>query len=142
MIGSFALSWAERKDELKKYIETHPQREYGESYIGLVRLLFNIVINPDVKNGDYYRIDKDDIDEIDHDTYCGTLIFVLHKSEYPSVSDYVYTSVEYGSCSVCDTLQGIQSDDVSELPNEKQVEGYMQLLLNLLQNCHLMKGEE
>ena len=138
MIESFVQSWEKHKDELKKYIETHPQAEYGGSYIDLVRLLFNIIINTDIK-GDYYRTD-DDIVEIDHNTYQGTLIFVLHKSVSPCVYDYVYTSVDYGSCSGCDTLQGIQSCNMSESPDEEQVDGYMQLMLNLLQNCHLMKG--
>ena len=140
MIESFVQSWEKHKDELKKYIKTHPQAEYGESYEDLVKLLFNMVINPDTKPRQEYLTEH--LHEIDDNSYQGTLIFVLYRTTYPSVYDYVYTSVEYGSCSICDTLLGIQSNNMEELPDENQVDGYMQLLLNLLQNCHLMKGEE
>ena len=60
----------------------------------------------------------------------------------PFVSDYVYTNTYYGSCSGCDTLQGIHQYEYG-LPDEEQVRDYMQLCLGLLQSCvYMLDGLE
>ena len=83
----------------------------------------------------------DRITVIDDGNYQGTQIFIIPTNTYqPSVEDYVYTNTYYGSCSGCDTLQGISSYDGDE-PSEEQIKDYMELALHLLQKCKMLKEE-
>lgn len=137
MIKEFSFAWENNKDKLEDHFETHVMGEY-EDYISLIQLLFDIVINPEM---DWRFITTmDAICTIDNGDYQGTLVFILHKGVYqPSVGDYVYTSVNYGSCSGCDTIQGIHQYDYDEFPDEDQVKDYMSLCLHLLEKCHYLE---
>lgn len=144
MIKKFVEAWDRHKDELKEYIQTHDMGEYALEYKGLVYLLFEKVINPEMGNTfEFEAFDLDDMVALDHGDYQGTQVFILHKDTYqPDIDDYVYTHVDYGSCSGCDTLLRITgySDDI---PNENQVDDLMLLCLHLLQRCHWMReGKE
>lgn len=136
MIKEFCLAWEKNKGELEEYFRTTNQGEYCD-YERLVKLLFDIVIDPSIEDN-YYWFDTENILVIDDGDYQGTQVFILHRNKYqPSVEDYVYTNVCYGSCSYCDTLQGIHGYE-SGLPDEQQVEDYMSLCLHLLQRCNFM----
>ena len=136
MVKEFCLAWEKNKGKLEEYFRTTKQNEYG-GYEDLVKLLFDIIINPSIES-DYDRFDTKNIVVIDDGDYQGTLVFVLHRNKYqPSVEDYVYTNTCYGSCSYCDTLQSICSYEYG-LPDEQQVEDYMSLCLHLLQRCNFM----
>lgn len=138
MIKSFINSWEKHKGELEEYIKTHKQEEY-DSYEKLVKLIFELVINPDINEYRFNRFNTECIDVLNHGDYCGTLIFILHMDDYePDLDGYVYTYVEYGSCSGCDTLLRINRYDTDELPDENQVEDYMSLCLHLVQHCKCM----
>lgn len=137
MIKSFIKSWEKNKDKLEEYIRTHKQVEC-DSYKDLVKLIFDLVINPDINVCGDGIFDTDEIDVLDHGDYQGTFIFILHRNTYqPCVDEYIYTYVEYGSCSGCDTLQSIHRYDEDE-PDEQQVEDYMTLCLHLVQHCKHM----
>jgi hypothetical protein len=137
MIKSFIESWEKNKSNLEEYIRTHKQVEY-DSYRILVKLIFDLVINPDVNTYNDNIFVTDEIDVLDHGDYQGTLIFILHRDTYqPCVDEYIYTYVYYGSCSGCDTLQAMHNYDEDE-PDENQVEDYMTLCLHLLQHCKCM----
>lgn len=141
MIKEFCLAWEKNKEKLEDYFRTTPQSEY-DSYELLVRRLFDIIINPSIEDS-YYWFDTGDILVIDDGDYQGTLVFVLHRDHYqPYIEDYVYTNVDYGSCSYCDILKGIQEDNWGEIPNAEQVEDYMSLCLHLLQRCNFMVDSE
>ena len=106
MIKEFCLAWEKNKDKLEEYFRKARQEEYG-NYEDLVKLLFDIVINPSIEC-DHYRFDTENILVIDDGDYQGTQVFILHRDQYqPSVEDYVYTNTYYGSCSGCDTLLSI-----------------------------------
>lgn len=138
MDTGFVLAWEKNKTEIESYIRTHKQNEYAE-YKDLVRLLFDVVINPEIKGADRNKYDCNDIKEIDNGDYQGTLIFILHKNCYqPSITDYMYTYVDYGSCSGCDTLMGIQDYNLDKYPTENQIKDYTTLLLHLLQRATRM----
>lgn len=138
MVKNFANSWYKNKDKLEKYFKTHKQSKYM-SYRDLVKLIFDIIINPELNCEEY---DTDNIMVLDDGDYQGTQIFILHRKTYqPSIEDYVYTNVSYGSCSYCDTLLSISEYDYG-LPNKNQVKDYMTLCLHLLQRCVFMKDEE
>ncbi len=144
MIKDFVRAWDKNKNKLEKYFKTTEQSKYCE-YKDIVKRLFDIVINPEC--GIYpsvfsYEFDTKRMLVIDDGDYQGTLIFILHRNTYqPYVEDYVYTSVSYGSCSGCDTLQSIHLYD-DGLPTEQQVKDYMTLRLHLLQKCHYMKEDD
>lgn len=144
MIKEFVEAWDKHKDELREHIQTHNMGEYALEYKGLVYLLFKKVINPEMENSFKFEVfDLDKMVVIDHGDYGGTQLFILHEKRYePDIDDYVYTSVDYGSCSGCDTLLGITKYD-DTLPNEQQVDDLMTLCLHLLQRCHWMReGKE
>lgn len=141
MIKKFNDKWFENKDKLKEYLETHKQEEYN-SYLELLRLTLDIIVNDGGINQYYYGedINTKDIKEIDFGNYQGTLIFIFSNNVYqPSVEQTYYTSVGYGSCSVCDTLLSISGYLDEELPTEKQVNDYMTLCLHLVENIHCFK---
>lgn len=140
MVKEFVEAWDANKDKLEKYFKTHEMYEYND-YVYLVKLLFDIVINPtfNARKGSLFDTKLEDIEVLDDGDYQGTEIYILHKNMYqPSVDDYVYTSICYGSCSGCDTLMNIHQYDYNKLPDEEQVKDYMSLCLHLLQRCHYM----
>ena len=146
MIKEFVKAWDKNKGNLEEYFRTHEQGDYSE-YRVLVKLLFDIVINPEIEAESIWsynkKFDTSRIVEIDDGEYQGTLIFLLHRNMYnPSLEHYVYTSVKYGSCSACDILLGINDYCLDEYPCEEQINDYMQLSLHLLQQCKIMKEED
>lgn len=145
MIKAYIDYWNKDRDKLEEYFKTHRQSEYY-NYEDLVKLVFDIIVNQNangISSHETYAYDTKNILTIDDGDYQGTLIFVLHENTYqPSVTDYVYTSVYYGSCEVCDILQGIRDYcDADSLPTDEQVKDYMTLCLHLLENCHYMMEE-
>ena len=138
MIDDFAMAWSANKDRLKQYLMENLENDFG-SYQSLVKVLFDQVINPYLKKeylGECFNIyNTDRIHEINDSEYEGCLLYVIPLNNYfPSCDDYVLTYVEYGSCPICDTLQGIW--ELSDhYPPEKTVRDLMTLCLHLLQHC-------
>ena len=143
MIKEFVNQWDKNKKELEEYFRTHKQEEYNE-YLKIVKLLIQYVLNKGLNDDwDEIKINPDTLTEIDFGDYQGTLIYVFAEDTYqPSTNETFYTSVAYGSCSGCDTLQAIQGCDLEELPNEEQVEDYMKLSLDILQSINRFKDYE
>lgn len=123
MIPEIINQWEENKYKLKEYFQTTEQPQY-DSYRVIVEKLFELVIEGFL---------PEKMIVIDNGDYQGTLIFLIPKDTYqPNTDDYIVTDTYYGSCSGCDTLQGISSyDDV--LPTDEQVSEYMLLALHLVQ---------
>lgn len=80
--------------------------------------------------------DKERIHTIDDGNYQGTLLFVIAQKGYQP-STYWYTTVDYGSCSGCDTLQAIQGYNDDPLDDE-QIESYWTLALHMVQQLKEM----
>ena len=99
MIKEFVLAWDANKDKLSEYIASHKQEEYN-SYMDIVKMLFEQVINPYMTAHDDATFDIDKVHEIDDGDYQGTLLYMIPTATYqPSHWDYVATYVYYGSCS-------------------------------------------
>ena len=143
MIKEFVNQWDKNKKELEEYFRTHKQEEYNK-YLKIVKLLIQYVLNKGLKDDcDEIKINPDTLTEIDFGDYQGTLIYVFAEDTYqPSTNETFYTSVAYGSCSGCDTLQDIQEYGLEEFPNEEQVEDYMKLSLDILQKINRFKDYE
>lgn len=143
MIKEFVNQWDKNKKELEEYFRTHKQEEYNE-YLKIVKLLIQYVLNKGLNDDwDEIKINPDTLTEIDFGDYQGILIYVFAEDTYqPSTNETFYTSVAYGSCSGCDTLQAIQEYGLEEFPNEEQIEGYMKLSLDILQSINRFKDYE
>lgn len=83
MIKDFVFAWEANKGKLKKYFEEHSKEEYC-SYKTVVRLLFELVVNPylaEHKKGwrePGYNVER--IHEIcDGEYYAGTLMYMIPR---------------------------------------------------------------
>lgn len=105
MIQKYVDAFRENKKQFEKWVESI---EEEITYIDILKQVVNLCLNPKYVDT-LYELDEDKITEIDNGDYQGTLIYLIPRSCYqPMVSDYVYTSVFYGSCSGCDALLAAQ----------------------------------
>lgn len=126
--------WYENKDILEEEIRGD-RKLNGCDYEYLVKLVVDCILNP--SEDGYERFDSNNITVIDNGDYQGTQLFMIPLKTYqPSANEYLITYVWYGSCSGCDTLQGIQSWG-EKLPTEQQVKDYMTLCKDLV--CNMVK---
>ena len=128
MILKFINQWEERKHLLKKSFEEKEPEDYEDIY----KRLFEIVVPK--TNSPYNNYwDWDRYKCIDDGDYQGNKIFILCSDTYqPSIEDYIFTNVSYGSCSGCDTFEGIYYD-YSENEKEEKIKQYMLLALHMIQ---------
>ena len=146
MLNFAVEKWYKYKKDLENYFQSHKQSDYAEEYYDFLKITL-LTIFPEVDNC-YNNITKhtlcvDDIQAIDFGNYSGTLIFVFHLPVYnPDLTETFYTTVDYGSCTGCDTLMRISNEELKERPTMAQTQAYMQLALNLVQNIKPFKGED
>lgn len=115
MIKQIALLWEKNKNDLREVIKngvvsTIQNEEYlggsVDDYKKLIRAIIKYVLNNNDDDGDP-EFNTTNITEIDNGDYQGTLLFMFHVDTYqPSAYDYIITTVDYGTCSGCDALQG------------------------------------
>lgn len=139
MIDFAIKKWNKNKEKLRQYFENNIQEEYAKSYADFTKKVIDVILNDDdygYFNGeqeDRFSIEKF-FKEVDFGDYQGTLIYIFAYDTYqPSTDETFYTSVNYGSCSGCDTLLSINEYETDTKPSEKQVDKYMQLSLHLIQ---------
>lgn len=139
MIERAVNLWDAHKHKLEEYFKTTKTDEYSD-YKSILKALTTHVLNAEIddwaiENG-WRKLNVDRITEVDDGDYQGTLLYLIPLDVYqPSEWDYLWTSVGYGSCSGCDTLQAIEVEGVeSRFPTEGQLRDYMMLALHLLQN--------
>ena len=88
-----------------------------------------------VINTPYETPDPGRVHVINDGDYQGTLVFIIAEQGYQP-SGYYYTSVYYGSCSYCDTLQGVL-ENKDKVTRNKEL---YTLILHMFQNMHKMEG--
>lgn len=130
----------------KRYFQKLPEfREYltiqhPENYKALVKLVVSILTDrDDVEYDTRLPMDPELIHEIDDGHYQGTLVYVIGEKGYQP-SKYWYCRISYGSCSGCDTLEGIRGYS-DEKPVESEINEYMQLICHIVQNIRPMHGD-
>lgn len=146
MIKEFISAWDENKNKLEEYFRVTSQKEYT-TYNDILKAIITKVINPYIKDkfDIHYPLneglDINKIHIIDDGHYQGTLIFIVPCKVYqPDTSAYIVFSVDYGSCSGCDTLQHIQYlGNESGLPTDRQLLDYMTLALHMVQKAFYLK---
>lgn len=130
--------FVDRFMEAKPQIETVFRKGFPADYKEIVRLVIeNITVETYASP---YDPDPERIVEIDQGDYQGTLVYVIGEKGYQP-SDYWYVKVYYGSCSGCDTLEGIRCYD-DGVPNDQQVEDLMMLALHIVQGLKQMGDAE
>jgi hypothetical protein len=123
--------WNAHSKDLKKAISESVDN-YSWEYKDMIKLVVRHILNGG--DDDDLRWDENQITEIDNGDYQGTLLYVIPEDSYqPSEYQYLMTYVGYGSCSGCDTLQSIK-DYGCEKPTESQVDQYMMLCKDIIQN--------
>lgn len=140
-------AWDENQAKVREWIANTKQGTF--SYKALLENTLRILFQDEEGGPDYNCITQ-----IDNGWGRGTLIFVIGAQiEWPKVVDHWYTFVDYGSCSVCDTLKHIRYGDYSDdndvaklitdiLPSEDQTRQYWTLCLHLIQRMKRMTSEK
>jgi len=140
MILEFVKQWEERKHLLEEWLTNNMPSSYDDIY----KKLFSLVITEPLEKYSFKEWDWDRYQCIDNGDYQGTQIFILCDSSYqPSLTDYIFTEVDYGSCSGCDTFYSIcEIQFTEELPNKEQVKQFMQLALHMVQQTKTFNTNE
>lgn len=122
--------WARNSEKLREKIAKSIDHN-GWDYEDLVKMTFDVIFN---ENSENFELNVESITAIDNGDYQGTIMFLIPFLTYqPSAHEYMMTYACYGSCSYCDTLQGIQDYRSGKvLPTEKQVKGYLCLCKDLV----------
>ena len=132
MIKFCKNQWNANRERLEEALREDTQLIKCD-YKYLLSLVVTYILNPglvDFEQG----WSAENITVVDDGNYQGTLMFLIPKDCYqPEESEYLLTFVNYGSCSVCDTLMGIQGFDDSK-PTEQQLIDYMVLCKDLVMN--------
>lgn len=131
MIQEFVNTFMAKKPQIAAaFSEQHPGQ-----YIDIVRTVVKALHEP----GEIHTPDPERIHEIDDGDYMGTLVFVIAENGY-APEQYWHVRVAYGTCSACDTLEGIRQYD-SGAPTPEQVDAYMTLALHIVQKIKLMSDD-
>ena len=129
MIRQYVDAFRENKEQFEKWVESV---EEEITYMDILKQVINLCLN---------ELDEDKITEIDNGDYQGTLIYLIPRNCYqPMVSDYVYTSVSYGSCSGCDTLLAAQNWDYCNV--KYNVDMVTTIALHLVENMKWLEDWE
>jgi len=134
MIQQFVDRFMAKKGEVRAQFA----KKQPDNYAEIVKMVVG-VIGEDKDYADD-NPDPERIHAIDDGDYQGTLLFVIGATGYQP-NDYWYVKVSYGSCSGCDTLEGIRSYD-DDPPTEEQINDYMALALHIVQGLKKMDEEE
>lgn len=125
--------WAKNEKILKEALENMTTLD-DITYDEYVKLVFDKIYNSDIPEDDEFeRLDLDSITSIDNGGYQGTILYLIPFNIYqPAEWEYLMTYVGYGSCAVCDTLQGIQSCD-----GQEKLDGFLELGKDII--CNTIK---
>jgi len=144
MIKEIVKLWEERKQSIEVLFEEKLlDPDFNIGYPDLVKIVLeklkeDFVFNPNLEN----------ITVINHDSYSGTMVFVMPDEEH--WSKFYYIMIDYGSCSGCDALEhainGLWFDEISD--KEKVIEkrqdslkALMSLSLHIVQRLKIMNDE-
>lgn len=106
--------------ELRNLLANNHPQDYEE--------LVGWVIKAISDANEYSGPDHTNIQQTRSGGYSGTLLFTMSDKS----DGFWYVKIDYGSCSVCDTLEGIRKYS-DEPPTKEQIDDYMALALHIVQ---------
>lgn len=135
--------WKRHEDKLRKALSK--RKDLGRiDYQDLVKITVTYILNPVDEDIDsevgYNKWSTKNIVEVTQGDYQGTLVYLIPADvSQPDESEYLMTYIGYGSCSVCDTLQGIQTSVPYDggLPNKQAIDDFMTLCRDIV--CNTIK---
>jgi hypothetical protein len=139
MIKEFVKQWDERKHLLEEWLKETQPSDYEDIY----KKLFELVVTEPNSYNDSWNWERFKV--IDDGHYQGNLIFILCNNAYqPNLDDYIFTEVDYGSCSGCDTFEHIRylAGWDNDKNTDEQVKQYMTLALHMVQETKTFEQQE
>ena len=132
MDKKIVAAWNMHKEKVRATFEKAHPDDYRSVVTAVVQMLHD-------SSDDYNKPDPARIHEIDDGDYQGTLVYVIGATGYQP-DKYWSVKVGYGSCSGCDTLEGIRHSAPygATAPTEEQVKDYMTLALHITQGLYEM----
>ena len=141
MIKDFVPQFDANREEIKRKIREAKEPSYHDLFRFVVEAISECVPDGCWREG----LDPERITRIDDGDYQGTLVFIVGEQGYQP-DRYYGTTVSYGSCSGCDTIQAIggpeydwKEDSYGEL-SEEQIEDYFTLALHMFQRMTEIGG--
>lgn len=125
----FALEkWDKNNKKLREVIANTPVEERKKwDYDNLMYLVSKLIFEFDT-------LDLHDITYDGGENYNGTLMFLIPMNCVPEAPhDWLMSYIDYGSCTVCDTLQRIQYTSESD-PDIDAIDEYMHLCRDMVSN--------
>jgi hypothetical protein len=123
MIQKFVDCFMSKQAEMEAELIAVPP----DSYQDLVKKLISNLVDETAYS---MNPDKDRIHVVDDGDYQGTKVFIIAATGYQP-STYWAIKVNYGSCSSCDTFEGIRLYDATCTP--AQARDYWTLMLHMVQ---------
>lgn len=102
MIKEFIERFQEIKPALLEQFSKEEPESYEDIFKQTIKMMFEN--SEDTYSSNSETPDPERITVIDNGDYQGTLVFVVASKSYQP-SDYWVSTVDYGSCSGCDTFQ-------------------------------------
>ena len=128
MLDCVKKAWADYSDNLNNLTGFYTYKE-------LFAVSVEKVLNPYLDENLFDGLDIENITEIDNGNYQGIIIFIIpYKGGSPDINQYLCTYVNYGSCSVCDSIEAAYS-----LKGKEKQKALKQICLNLLQNLDFLR---
>lgn len=134
MIKEFVQAFEDNIARVRRAFCEHCPEDYKQIVCEVVKAINNY---EEKKYGYPY---PDNIHVINDGDYQGTLVFVIPEFDYQPM-EYWYVRVAYGSCSGCDTLQGIGWWHPNN-PTKQQLDDVMMLALHVVQGLRKMGGDK
>lgn len=136
MIKELITLWEKNKATLRNDILANELEYRICEYFDIVDKVVKIIFN---NNGESDKWQSgENITEIDNGDYQGTLLYMIPMNSYqPSESEYALTTVYYGSCSACDSLQSAQNESLDVMADD-----IMTMALHLVQKTIIPYKED
>lgn len=134
MIPELIEQWNAHKEKLRERIKNTENSTIDYDY--LVKCIVEVIMSE-------MEYDFDEIAVLHSGDYSGTAVYFIKPINdcLHFIDKIIYMNVEYGTCSLCDTLEYIQNLDFnSEYPNDQQLDDYMTLCLHLIQSAKYLGG--
>lgn len=149
MIDWVAEAWNAYSNDLKKYLAKDEivaeieERDctpietglMDKAYVKLLEIVITKILNKGIAKTQCGHIGTKDIKVLNTRMYSGDIYFILSvfygedDELLDIVSTYYYTTVSYGSCSVCDAMQYALSSD-----GDERTDALMRIALTMMQN--------